>query len=66
MSIFHHVHFATPDPYDNGLREEIAEEQREVDAFITLDDTPGIELVEQWNAIEEDIKKGADKLDFHD
>lgn len=64
MSIFHHVHFEAPDPYDNGLREEIIAEQHEIDAFETLDDVPGAELVEQWTAIEEDVRKDSNALDF--
>lgn len=60
MSIFSRrrtIKFSTPDPLANGLADEIAAEQKEADAFQTLDDVSSEELNKHWNAIVKDIKK---------
>lgn len=66
MSLFHRktIQFSTPDPLANGLNDEIAAEQKEADAFLTLDDISSEELSRHWNAIVKDIKKDARRLDF--
>ena len=60
-----HIGFETPDPLANGLGDEIAAEQKEADAFRTLDDTPAEELSRQWNAIVKDIEKDPDWFKFN-
>ena len=57
MSIFHRVHFSTPDPLANGLADEIAAEQKEAEAIHSFDDTSGEDLEKFWNGVVEDIKK---------
>lgn len=59
MSLFHRktIRFTTPDPLANGLGDEIAAEQKEADAFQTLDDMSADELTKHWNSIVKDIKK---------
>lgn len=67
MSIFtrrHTIKFSTPDPLANGLNDDIAAEQKEADAFLTLDDVSSEELTRHWNAIVKDIKKDGRRLDF--
>jgi hypothetical protein len=64
MRLFHHVQFGKPDPLANGLGDEIAAEQKEAEAFRTLDDTPGEELTQQWNAIAKDVEKDPDWFNF--
>lgn len=61
MSIFSHrkIQFASKDPLDNGLSDDIAAEQREADSF-TLDDISGEELSDQWSKIIKDAKKDPD------
>ena len=67
MNLFrHHISFAKPDPLGNGLAEEIAAEQREPEAFTSLEDTPGEELSRQWTAIVKDIEKDPDWFKFSD
>lgn len=67
MSLFHRkIRFQTPDPLANGLSDEIAAEQKEAEAFQTLDDTPADELSKQWNAIVKDIEKDPDWFKFSD
>lgn len=67
MSIFHHtIGFNEPDPLGNGLGDEIAAEQKESDAFTTLEDTPAEELSEQWAAIVKDVEKDPDWFTFSD
>lgn len=66
MSLFHHIGFTAPDPLGNGLGDEIAAEQKEPEAFRTLEDTPPDELSEQWNAIVKDIEKDPDWFTFSD
>jgi hypothetical protein len=60
----HSIGFTKQDPLANGLGDEIAAEQREADAFMTLDDTPGDELSNKWNAIVKDIEKDPKWFDF--
>lgn len=66
MSLFHHktIQFSTPDPLANGLNDEIVAEQKEADAFQTLDDISSEELSRHWNAIVKDVKKDGRRLDF--
>lgn len=65
MSIFHHtIGFTQPDPLGDGLGDEIAAEQKEPEAFASLEDTPGDVLSEQWNAIVKDIEKDPDWFTF--
>jgi hypothetical protein len=65
MSIFQHrIKFADPDPLDDGLRDEIASEQREADSFQTLSDTSAEELNKQWSTIVKDIEKDPDWFKF--
>jgi len=65
MSLFHHdIRFRHQDPLDNGLGDDIAAEQREADAFGTLDDINSDELVSHWNKIVKDIEKDPDWFDF--
>jgi hypothetical protein len=66
MSIFHRtsIKFRTPDPLANGLGDEILAEQREADAFSTLDDTSADELAKHWNSIVKDIEKDPDWFSF--
>ncbi len=64
MSIFHHIHFAKPDPMADGLGDEIAAEQHEADAIHTLDDTSAEELQEFWAGVVKDIKNDPDWFDF--
>jgi hypothetical protein len=67
MSIFQHrIKFADPDPLDDGLRDEIANEQREADSFQTLSDTSAEELNKQWSTIVKDIEKDPDWFKFSD
>lgn len=67
MNLFRHrIGFSTPDPLGNGLAEEIAAEQREPEAFTSLEDTSGEELTAQWNAIVKDIEKDPDWFKFND
>ncbi len=66
MSIFRNrVQFNRHDPLDNGLREEIAAEQREADAFSTLDDVSGEQLASHWSMILNDARKDPDWIDFY-
>lgn len=51
------IRFSEIDPLANGLAEDIAREQREADAFGTLDDISPEELTRAWGAISDDIKK---------
>lgn len=66
MSIFHKIKFASPDPLDDGLGDEIASEQREAESFHTLSDTSAEELNQQWSAIVKDIEKDPDWFSFSD
>lgn len=58
------VRFSEIDPLANGLAEDIAREQREADAFGTLDDISPEELTRAWGAISEDIKKDPSWFSF--
>lgn len=66
MSIFHkkQVKFQDHDPLGDGLREEIAAEQKEAESFVTLDDVSGEELTKQWGAIIKDVEKDPDWFTF--
>lgn len=66
MSIFHRrqVTFSKHDPLDDGLKDDINAEQKEADAFQTLDDMSGEELANQWNTIVKDIEKDPDWFSF--
>ena len=51
----HHVQFATIDPSDDGLLEEIAAERRDKDV-ITLEERSDEDALETyWNTVEDDI-----------
>lgn len=65
MNIFHQsqLSFSEHDPLDDGLKDDIAAEQREADAF-RLDDMSGEELANQWSAIVKDIEKDPDWFSF--
>lgn len=64
MSIFHrNITFKKHDPLDDGLRDDIAAEQKESDSF-SLDDVSGDDLMEQWNTIIKDIEKDPDWFTF--
>jgi hypothetical protein len=64
MKLFHRVQFQTPDPLEDGLSDDIAAEQSEADAFRTLNDMSGDDLVEHWNAIVKDVEKDPDWFTF--
>ena len=66
MKLFsrHSIGFTKPDPLANGLSDEIAAEQKEADAFQTLDDIPAEELSNSWNTIVKDIEKDPDWFKF--
>lgn len=60
MNIFHReIKFTNHDPLDDGLAEEIAREQREPEAFETLDDIDGEDLSLSWEQISTDAEKDA-------
>lgn len=60
------IRFSEIDPLANGLAEDIAREQREADAFGTLDDMSAEELTRAWGAISDDIKNDPDWFHFAD
>ena len=65
MSLFHRkISFMQPDPLADGLGDDIIAEQREADAFQSLNDTSAEELVSHWNTIVKDIEKDPDWFDF--
>ncbi len=65
MGIFKNsIRFDAHDPLDDGLRDAITAEQREADAFHTLNDPSGDDLVEQWDAIVKDIEKDPSWFSF--
>ncbi len=66
MKLFrnNNMRFNKPDPLDDGLRDAIAAERDEADAFNTLDDISGEELTNHWNAIVKDIEKDPSWFDF--
>ncbi|MDB5176932.1 MAG: hypothetical protein JWN75_600 [Candidatus Saccharibacteria bacterium] len=67
MNIFkRHISFTKHDPLDDGLGDEIANEQQEADAFLTLNDTSAEELNKQWSTIVKDIEKDPDWFTFTD
>ena len=56
------VHFTRHNPLDNGLADEIANEQNEAESF--LHDMSGEDLTKHWNAIVKDIEKDPDWFSF--
>ena len=67
MNLFkHRISFKQHDPLDDGLGDEIASEQQEADAFLTLSDTSAEELNKQWSTIVKDIEKDPDWFTFSD
>lgn len=60
--LFHHIQFKKPDPEDNGLLEEIAEERMEPEAITLEDYVNGEELQEKWQEIESDFEKDPEWL----
>lgn len=65
MNIFNKkIQFDTPDPYGDGLREAMEAEQREPEAFDTLEDVSEEDLTASWNKIVKDIEKDPDWFTF--
>jgi hypothetical protein len=64
MKLFHKIQFATHDPLDNGLKDEIVAEQSEDNSFRMYDDISGDELTKQWATIAKDIEKDPDWFSF--
>lgn len=66
MSLFHHnLAFEKIDPLGGGLREEIADEQKESEAIV-LGDEDGSQLTHAWEQIVSDVEKDPDWFTFTD
>ncbi|HEU0266271.1 MAG TPA: hypothetical protein VFQ70_01460 [Candidatus Saccharimonadaceae bacterium] len=60
----HHIQLSTPDPFDDGLLEEIAAERNAKEA-ITLEDRPDESTLEAyWDHVEDDIRKDPEWFSF--
>lgn len=64
MSLFSRskIHFRSHNPLDNGLADEIANEQNEAESF--LHDVNGDDLTRHWNAIVKDIEQDPNWFSF--
>lgn len=65
MSLFsHHISFKKIDPLDNGLREEIVQEQLEPQAITLEEAVDEGQLSEYWQSVEADIEKDPEWYTF--
>jgi len=64
--LFHHIQFQTPDPEDNGLREEILQEQLEPEAIRLEDGINGDELSRSWQSITSDLEHDPEWFAFNE
>lgn len=60
------ISFQKIDPLDDGLREEIAEEQLEPEAIRLEDDVNEAELSAFWQSVESDIEKDPEWFKLND
>jgi hypothetical protein len=63
MSFFHHISLPSVDPLGGGLREEIAEEQDELEAQDFTEDIDGNVLAERWSEVVNDLHQDPDWYD---
>jgi hypothetical protein len=65
MPLFsHHVSFKQIDPLDNGLHEEIANEQMEPQAITLEEGVDEGQLSQYWQTVESDIEKDPEWFTF--
>jgi hypothetical protein len=61
---FHHLQFTKPDPEDNGLHDEILQEQLEPEAITLEESLNGEELTDAWQSITSDLEQDPDWFKF--
>jgi hypothetical protein len=62
--LFQRIQFTKPDPEDNGLIEEIVQEQLEPEAITLEEGIDARELDARWQEIESDIEKDPEWFRF--